>query len=138
MRVVRCALYGRPALFVTVAILLCCQIEAQNPKNKVKPKAEALKVTPEALVVKPDLSKEFMVLGRKAFGAIDRLDEHLLDTKDVISHGNTMEMSDEKESWLLRATTAEKASDDLQAVAESTVEKLVAQIVSTAVSNIQR
>jgi hypothetical protein len=131
--------FGRtPALFMTVAILLCCQIEAQNPKNKVKPKVEPSQSTPEPVVAKPDLSKEFMVLGRKAFAAVDRLNEHLLDSKVVISHGNIMELSDEKESWVLRATTAEQASDDLQAVAESPTEKLIARTVTDAVSFIQR
>ena len=136
MRLVRCALVFK--LFTTVAILLCCQIQAQNPKNKLKPKPAPLQVTPEPLAAKADLSKEFMELGRKAFAAIDRLNEHLLDTKDVISHGNIMELSDEKGSWVLRATTAEKASDDVQALAESTEEKLIARIVGSAVSDIQR
>jgi hypothetical protein len=138
--VVRGVLCGRsPALFMTVAILLCFQIQAQNPKNKVKPKAdEASQSIPEPRVAKPDLSKEFMLLGRKAFAAIDRLNEHLLDTKDVVSHGGIQRLSDEKESWVLHQTTTEKAADDVQAVAETPVEKHIAQIVEDAVLLIHR
>lgn len=127
------AIMRNVATLLFAATLLCCHVLAQNaPKHKSTPAPlqGALKLAP----AKPgELSKEFMALGRKAFAAIDRLNEHLLDTKDLTSDGSMMELSDDKESWTLRAVAAEKASDDLQAVAESPGEKRVAQKVSFAI-----
>ena len=121
------------ATLLFAATLLCCHVLAQNaPKHKPTP--APLQSAPKLTTAKPgEFSKEFMALGRKAFAAIDRLNEHLLDTKTLTSAGNMMELSDDKESWTLRAVAAEKASDDLQAFAESPGEKRVAQIVSNTV-----
>jgi hypothetical protein len=79
-----------------------------------------------------------MSVGRKAFTALDRLNEHLFDTKTVVWHGTIMELSDEKESWILRETAAEKAADDVQAVAGTPKEKDVTELISNALVVIER
>jgi len=123
---------------MTVVILLCFQTLAQSVKHRVALNPAPPQSTPEPVQPKPEVSKEFMVLGRKAFTAVDRLNEHLLDTKTLISRGTMMELSDEKESWMLRETASEKACDDVLAEAETPLEKNIAQVVRDAALAIQR
>jgi hypothetical protein len=125
-------------IVIAAVILLCRQTLAQSPPVKAGPKPVPSQTAPRAPAAQPNFSAEFLALGRKAFTALDRLNEHLLDTKTLVSRGIMMELSDEKESWILRETAAEKASDDVQAVTASPQEKAVAEVISNALVVIQR
>jgi len=130
-----CLLCSFAVLFLTV--LSHCQIRSQSSNNKVIPKTLPAQKAVKPIVADQPLSKEFMILGRKAFAAVDRMNEHFLDTKEARLHNNIMEVSDEKESWVLSVATAEKASDDLQSLTETDGEKLIAQTVRDAGTSIR-
>ena len=53
-----------PALLMTVVILLRYQIQAQSLKHRAASKPAPPQRTPEPALPKPELSKEFMLLGR--------------------------------------------------------------------------
>lgn len=86
---------------------------------------------------KNELSKEFAVLGRRAVAALARLDEHFLDIKTLGFKGNTLELSDAKDSWTLREVAAEKTVFELEAAAATPAEKYAAGFVAKALAGLQ-
>jgi hypothetical protein len=111
-------------LLFAVSTLSCNLLGQSKPTEATKPRRSESGISSDKSLSAPvELSKEFMTLARKAFAAIDRLDQHFLDTKTVTLNGRREILSDEKMSWTLRAVAAETAADELMAVAESPAEK---------------
>jgi hypothetical protein len=105
----------------------CCLLGQSKLRTSVKSaKPETGTAAEKSTAASQEVSREFMVLGRKAFAALDRLNEHFLDTKTVALNGRREAVSEEKMSWILRSVAAEEAADELMAVAESPVEKQIA------------
>ncbi len=121
-------------LTLTAALLLCSTLQAQSPHKPIhKPKAAA-PVPPS----KPEIFKEFAVLGLKACSRIDRLKEQILEIKTPRDRGDLEEMSPEPVTWSLRVVEAETTVDDLQAAAQTKLEKDIADIVKLALYWVQQ
>jgi len=124
-------------VLILAALLLCSTLQAQSPHKPIhKPKPAAPAPAPEP-PAKPEISKEFAVLGRKAFSRIDRLNEQVLEIKTPRERGDLEEMSPEPSTWSLRAVEAETAADDLQAAAQTKLEKDIAGVVDYALYEVQ-
>lgn len=116
------------ACLLVVFTLSCCLLGQSKPRTSAKSaKPETGTPAEKSTAASQEVSREFMVLGRKAFAALGRLNEHFLDTETVALNGRREVVSEEKMSWVLRRVAAEESPDELMAVAESPVEKQIAR-----------